>query len=130
MFLTGDNMPPPLEEVRHFIVALWIYAAVGWLGVFFIEYIKPRLYKLVFICRINAYTIYLSRRMSSPPAMQSETEDIDVQEERRRVMEDEDVENDVLTLKDLTKIFHSNEGGLISCKVCILFKDFIFISPS
>ena len=68
--------------------------------------------------------------MSSPPAMQSETEDIDVQEERRRVMEDEDVENDVLTLKDLTKIFHSNEGGLISCKVCILFKDFIFISPS
>ena len=59
--------------------------------------------------------------MSSPPAIQSETEDIDVQEERRRVMEDEDVENDVLTLKDLTKIFYSNEGGLLSCKVCILF---------
>jgi len=50
-------MPPPLEEVRRFIVALWIYAAVGWLGVFFIEYIKPRFYKLAFIRRINAYMI-------------------------------------------------------------------------
>jgi len=56
--------------------------------------------------------------MSSPPALQSEAEDIDVQAERRRVMEDEGVEDDVLTLKDLTKIFHSNEGGLFSCKVC------------
>jgi len=56
--------------------------------------------------------------MSSPSAMQSEKEDIDVQEERRRVMEDKDVENDILTLKGLTKTYNSKQGGLFSCKVC------------
>ena len=53
----GEITPSPLEEIRRFIVALWIYAAVGWLGVFFIEYIKPRFYKLAFICRINVYVV-------------------------------------------------------------------------
>jgi len=52
--------------------------------------------------------------MSNPPSI-SENEDIDVKEERRRVMADENTENDVLTIKDLTKIFYSNEAGLTNC---------------
>ena len=49
----------------------------------------------------------------------SEDEDIDVKEERRRVMADENTENDVLVLKDLTKIFYSNETGITNCSCSV-----------
>ena len=56
--------------------------------------------------------------MSNPPPISAE-EDIDVKEERRRVMAEENTENDVLVLKDLTKIFYSNEAGLTSCSCSV-----------
>ena len=96
-----------------------IYAAAGWLGVFFIEYIKPRLYKLALLPVTQLFVLSVTyRRMSSPPPTSVE-EDIDVKEERRRVMADENTENDVLVLKDLTKIFYSNEAGLTNCSCSV-----------
>ena len=60
----------------------------------------------------------INRKMSTPPPI-SVDEDIDVKEERRRVMADENTENDVLVLKDLTKIFYSNEAGLTNCSCSV-----------
>lgn len=96
-----------------------IYAVVGWLGVFFIEYIKPRLYKLALLPFTPLFGLSVTcRKMSSPPQT-SPDEDIDVKEERRRVMADENTENDILVLKDLTKIFYSNEAGLTNCSCSV-----------
>ena len=50
--------------------------------------------------------------MSSPPDISAD-EDIDVKEERRRVMADE---NDI---NDHTKIFYSNEAGLTNCSYSV-----------
>ena len=36
-------------------------------------------------------------------------------------MADENTENDVLILKDLTKIFYSNEAGLTSCSCSVSY---------
>ena len=97
------------------------------------EYIKPRFYKLVLVCThvhthntqcihkgavLYLFAGFLYRKMSNPPPI-SDEEDIDVKEERRRVMADENTEDDVLVLKDLTKIFHSNEAGLSNCSYSV-----------
>lgn len=58
--------------------------------------------------------------MANPPPIPAD-EDIDVKEERRRVTADENTENDVLILKDLTKIFYSNEAGLTNCSCSVSY---------
>ena len=89
------------------------------MGVFFVEYVNPLFYKLAIATSFHYYLTTLCYRKISDLSPVSEDEDIDVKEERRRVMADENTENDVLVLKDLTKIFYSNGAGIISCSCSV-----------
>ena len=83
------------------------------------EYVKPLFYKLAIATSFHYYLTTLCYRKISDLSPVSEDEDIDVIEERRRVMADENTENDVLVLKDLTKIFYSNEAGITNCSCSV-----------
>ena len=37
---TLGEITSPLKEVHQFIIAMWIYAVVGWLSIFFVEHIN------------------------------------------------------------------------------------------